>query len=286
MTPHKCHRQKCFILFIFIISALISPCRGRSGGHGSGGGHGGSSSGGRGSSAARGNVGSRGSTSIGHSIGTGPGHFGSGTGFGSASRADSFKTSFVSSSAANTYHHNQPFYYYGNHYYLGGHSASKLNAGEIQCKMPLDTLFNLNAPLSNSSKLTNETLTNGPFSMTNVTLSVTNGTWPATWTNGTRLKHIVWTCKKDVAQCCGIECCPTSAAAGANDGTFSIVLRMLLILLGISLICFCLFGWLCFESEDDEKDQSARDACDCCLSCFCICDDILPLLEMSGACCI
>ncbi|KAI3417692.1 hypothetical protein GPALN_012167 [Globodera pallida] len=72
--------------------------------------------------------------------------FGSGTGLGSASRAESFKSSFVSSSAANTYYHNQPFYYYGNHYYLGGHGASKVNAGEIQCKMPLDTLFNQNAP--------------------------------------------------------------------------------------------------------------------------------------------
>uniref|UniRef100_A0A183BQS1 Glycine rich superfamily member n=1 Tax=Globodera pallida TaxID=36090 RepID=A0A183BQS1_GLOPA len=93
----------------------------------SGGGHGG---GGRGSSAARGSSGSRGSTSIGHSIGTGPGHFGSGTGLGSASRAESFKSSFVSSLAANTYYHNQPFYYYGNHYYLDGHGASKVNAGE------------------------------------------------------------------------------------------------------------------------------------------------------------
>ncbi|KAI3408834.1 hypothetical protein GPALN_007432 [Globodera pallida] len=81
----------------------------------------------------------------------------------------------------NIYYHNQPFYYYGNHYYLGGHSASKVNAGEIQCKMPLDTLFNQNAPLSNARKLTNETLS----AITNETLSMTNGTWPATWTNGT-----------------------------------------------------------------------------------------------------
>uniref|UniRef100_A0A183CTG4 CX domain-containing protein n=1 Tax=Globodera pallida TaxID=36090 RepID=A0A183CTG4_GLOPA len=134
------------------------------------------------------------------------------------SRAESFKSSFVSSSAANTYYHNQPFYYYGNHYYLGGDGASKVNAGEIQCKMLLDTLFNQNAPLSNSSKLINET-------------------WPATWTNGTfsmtngtRPKYIVWTCKEHVEQCCGIECCPTSAAEGANDGTA--VVELVFILLG------------------------------------------------------
>uniref|UniRef100_A0A914HKD4 Uncharacterized protein n=1 Tax=Globodera rostochiensis TaxID=31243 RepID=A0A914HKD4_GLORO len=59
MKQHKCHRQKCFLLFIFCISA------------------------------ARGNGDSQGSASIGHAIGAGPAgrSFGNGTGLGSASRA-------------------------------------------------------------------------------------------------------------------------------------------------------------------------------------------------------
>uniref|UniRef100_A0A914I9I8 CX domain-containing protein n=1 Tax=Globodera rostochiensis TaxID=31243 RepID=A0A914I9I8_GLORO len=77
MKLHECHRQKCFILFIFV------------------------------------NFGAQASPSFGDSIGAGPGNFGSGTRLGSASRVESFKTSFVSSSAANTtYYRNRPFDYY------------------------------------------------------------------------------------------------------------------------------------------------------------------------------
>uniref|UniRef100_A0A914I785 CX domain-containing protein n=1 Tax=Globodera rostochiensis TaxID=31243 RepID=A0A914I785_GLORO len=190
MKLHECHRQKCFILFIFV------------------------------------NFGAQASPSFGDSIGAGPGNFGSGTRLGSASRVESFKTSFVSSSA--------------------GQSQTPptivTDLSITTCEMPLDTLFNQNASLSNSCKLANKTLsavTNGTRSMTNGTRSRTNGTWPATWTNGTRPNHIVWTCKEHVEQCCGIECCP--AEKSANDVT-SIVIIVLLIVLccAVSVIEYAL----------------------------------------------
>lgn len=163
------------------------------------------------------------------SAGSGPGRFGGGTGLGSSNRAGTF-TSALAGAAVGTAgtllaieagkaifrSPDRPFNHDGRDYYLNEEHAKKRH-GEIQCKMPWNSLVKQSAA-SNQS-------TNG----TSQEQLLAN----ATFQDGTRPKEIVWTCKENVEICCGMDCCPnpqytppsnSEGKSGGGIGTFGKVL--------------------------------------------------------------
>uniref|UniRef100_A0A183BME3 CX domain-containing protein n=1 Tax=Globodera pallida TaxID=36090 RepID=A0A183BME3_GLOPA len=121
----------------------------------------------------------------------------------------------------------RPFQHAGRDYYWDARYAKdELREGRtIQCKMPVnddDKLFKHSAPASANKS------------------AVSNGTFVeqallATFTNETRPKEIVWTCKW-AEYCCGTECCPLS---GISTTTSAIILSIGWCLL---IVGFCVWN--------------------------------------------
>uniref|UniRef100_A0A183BJ22 CX domain-containing protein n=1 Tax=Globodera pallida TaxID=36090 RepID=A0A183BJ22_GLOPA len=138
----------------------------------------------------------------------------------------------------------RPFQHDGRDYYWDARYAKdELREGRtIQCKMPVDDddkLFKHFAPASANKS------------------AVSNGTFVeqallATFSNETRPKEIVWTCKW-AEYCCGTECCPLS---GISTTSSVIILSIGWCLL---IVGFCVWGiWGCctlFRRRKSSADQ-------------------------------
>uniref|UniRef100_A0A914HG64 CX domain-containing protein n=1 Tax=Globodera rostochiensis TaxID=31243 RepID=A0A914HG64_GLORO len=177
------------------------------------------------------------------SSGAGPGRFGSGTGLGSSNRAGTFTTALAGAAVGTVgglvafeagkaiiRSFDQPFHHEGRDYYLDEQYAKK-RAGEIQCKMPWDTLIKPSTASNASTNATSEQ-------------TLANATFP----NGSRPKEVVWTCKDRVEICCGMDCCPnpqfqqnnSNSNAQSGMSTFSKVLLGILVV-GLLSCCCCAF---------------------------------------------
>uniref|UniRef100_A0A914XJ23 CX domain-containing protein n=1 Tax=Plectus sambesii TaxID=2011161 RepID=A0A914XJ23_9BILA len=233
-----------FLLVVLVVHVDVVGSRGGGGRGGGGGGRGG---GGRGSSAARGSSASRSSSSnrgssassgSGYSssnrggIGGGTSTFSRGSGLGSIARSGTFKAAIAGAAAGYlTYQAGKAIIrtagagmMWGGRSYYWGPSYYQRRSGYEMCSMPL----------TNSADTT--------FG-------------DVVFSDMTRPKQIVWSCRSYTEYCCGYECCPNAGGGFFGTGLmiFFIILLLMLCCGGVLLYKFFRRSLDCILGSNDNR---------------------------------